>query len=274
MPSIERLRFFPIALSLILSLFCLPLARTTFASHNLHCAQRAEDHSPAYKEGIDALIKNDNEKAAEHFKQAAADKPDDMWAFYYLGLCLLRLNRLNEAANAYQQALAIKPNEAAVHYQLCKIYLEMGSEAAEKEYSWLQEHDKELAQYLAGNIPRVVRAIQDLENKKAQNAPVSPTNDKRTIEPMTADLRPTILYKEKAKYTEIARINRVQGTVVLQVVFAVNGEIQDYRVVRALPDGLTHKAIDATRKIRFNPATRNGEPVSVRGQLEFTFNLY
>ena len=96
----------------------------------------------------------------------------------------------------------------------------------------------------------------------------------RSIEPMTASLRPTILYREKAKYTEEARQNKVQGTVVLQVVFHINGSITDVKVVRGLPDGLTEKAIEAARKIRFNPAVKNGTPVSVRGQLEFSFNLY
>jgi TonB family protein len=96
----------------------------------------------------------------------------------------------------------------------------------------------------------------------------------RSIEPMTASLRPTILYREKAKYTEEARQNKIQGTVVLQVVFNVNGSISDVRVIRGLPDGLTEKAIEAAKKIRFNPAVKNGSPVSVRGSLEFTFNLY
>jgi TonB family protein len=66
----------------------------------------------------------------------------------------------------------------------------------------------------------------------------------------------------------------VQGTVVLSVVFDVSGAIQNIRVIRGVPDGLTHKAIEAAKKIRFNPAIKNGEPVSVRGSLEFTFNLY
>jgi TonB family protein len=270
MPSINRLTFFTIALSLILSIFCLPLARTTFASRNLHCAQQSEDHSPAYKEGMNALRNRDYGKAEEHFIQAAADKPDDMWALYYVGLCLFIHKRFDEAANAYQQAMAIKPKEAAVHYQLCKIYLEMGdSDAAEKERRWLQENDQELALYLSNPLTTDKSTTQQIKK-----APVSSANDKPTIEPMTGILKPTILYREKAKYTEIARINLVQGTVVLQVVFAVNGELQNIRVVRGLPDGLTYKAIEAASKIRFSPATRNGEPVSVRGNLEFMFSLY
>ena len=95
-----------------------------------------------------------------------------------------------------------------------------------------------------------------------------------TTLPMSANLRPTISYREKAKYTEVARINRSQGTVVLSVVFSVEGEIKDIRVVRCLPDGLLQNAITAAQKIKFDPAIRNGTPVSVRGQLEFSFNLY
>ncbi len=94
------------------------------------------------------------------------------------------------------------------------------------------------------------------------------------VQPMSAALRPTILYKEKAKYTEEARQNKVQGTVVLNVVFTGDGRVTNIRVVRGLPDGLTEKAIEAAQKIRFRPAVKNGSPVSVRGNLEFTFNLY
>ena len=96
----------------------------------------------------------------------------------------------------------------------------------------------------------------------------------RSVEPMSASLRPTILYKEKAKYTEEARQNKIQGTVVLSVVFTADGRITSIKVVRGLPDGLTEKAIEAAQRIRFNPAVRAGTPVSVRGNLEFTFNLY
>jgi tetratricopeptide (TPR) repeat protein len=274
MPSTDHLRFFTVALILILSLFCLLLARTTFASRNLnlHRAPRSEDHSPAYKEGMNALRNSDYEKAAEQFKQAAADRPDDMWAFYYFGLCLLKLKRAGEAANAYQQAMVINPSEAAVHYQLGKIYLEKGDRAAaEKEHRWLQEFDQELALYLSDLFPSDKPTSQ-----QTQETPPSSANDKLAYEPMTQDLRPTILYREKAKYTEIARINAVQGIVVLQAVFAFNGEMQNIRVIRGLPDGLTHKAIEAAQKIRFNPATKEGEPVSAQGSaaLEFSFKLY
>jgi TonB family protein len=89
----------------------------------------------------------------------------------------------------------------------------------------------------------------------------------------SGSLRPTILSQEKAKYTEAARQNRVQGVVVVQVVFSADGRILSPRVTRGLPDGLNEEAIKAAQKIRFRPAMKNGQPVSVRMSIEFTFNL-
>lgn len=87
-------------------------------------------------------------------------------------------------------------------------------------------------------------------------------------------LKPRIIYKEKARYTEDARSNQVQGTVVLRATFSADGEVTDIRVVRGLPDGLTEMAILAAQRIRFQPAMRNGVPVSVRASLEYNFVLY
>ncbi len=94
------------------------------------------------------------------------------------------------------------------------------------------------------------------------------------VEPMNTALKPTILYRERAIYTDRARDEKVSGNVVLSVVFGADGKIRNIRVIRGLPFGLTDNAIQATLKIRFKPAMKDGKPVSVRGTLEFTFSLY
>lgn len=93
------------------------------------------------------------------------------------------------------------------------------------------------------------------------------------IHQMNSSMRPTILYREKAQYTQEARDNRVEGFVVLRVVFGVDGQISGVRVIRGLPHGLTQNAIEAAKKIRFEPAMKNGQPVSVSGTLEYNFRL-
>ena len=102
----------------------------------------------------------------------------------------------------------------------------------------------------------------------------NPSGSGNEVYAPTRDLRPTILYKERAKYTEEARQNKIQGTVVLSLIFGADGYIRDVRVVHSLPNGLTEEAISAAQKIRFNPAIHNGRPVSVRMQLEYNFMLY
>jgi TonB family protein len=97
--------------------------------------------------------------------------------------------------------------------------------------------------------------------------------DQQTSVQSSLNLRPAILYKEKAKYTKEARRNGVQGIVALSVIFAADGTVTSIQVVRGLPDGLNESAIEAAKKIRFRPAIKNGKPVGVRGNLEFSFNL-
>ncbi|MBO0727467.1 MAG: energy transducer TonB [Blastocatellia bacterium] len=101
-----------------------------------------------------------------------------------------------------------------------------------------------------------------------------PTTGPGGIPSMSEKLKPTILYRERAKYTEEARVNKVEGTVLLTLVFGADGRIHDIRLARGLPHGLTETSIEAAQKIRFQPAIQNGKPVSVSATLEFTFNLY
>jgi TonB family protein len=85
---------------------------------------------------------------------------------------------------------------------------------------------------------------------------------------------PIILYSERARYSEEARMNKIEGTVVLSVVFNVSGRISDVRTIAGLPYVLTENAIEAAKRLRFQPAARNGTPVSARGLLTFSFTLY
>jgi TonB family protein len=86
--------------------------------------------------------------------------------------------------------------------------------------------------------------------------------------------RARVLFKPEPQYTEQARKDNITGTVILRVVFSRTGEVTNIRAMQSLQGGLTEKAIAAARQIRFVPATRNGQPVSMYMQLEYNFNLY
>jgi TonB family protein len=86
--------------------------------------------------------------------------------------------------------------------------------------------------------------------------------------------RVSLAMKPEPAYTEAARQNHVTGTVVMKCVFASNGAVVNIRIVSGLPHGLTERAIDAAKKIKFLPAVKDEEYVSMWMQLEYNFNLY
>jgi hypothetical protein len=62
--------------------------------------------------------------------------------------------------------------------------------------------------------------------------------------------------------------------VVLRAVFAADGTVKRILVTKALPDGLTEACIAVARRIKFIPATINGQNVSMFIQLEYNFTSY
>jgi protein TonB len=96
----------------------------------------------------------------------------------------------------------------------------------------------------------------------------------RVYNPHDVTQRARVLFKPEPQYTEEARKNGITGVVILRVVFSRTGEVTNIRAMQSLQGGLTEKAIAAARQIRFVPATRNGQPVSMYMQLEYNFNLY
>lgn len=96
----------------------------------------------------------------------------------------------------------------------------------------------------------------------------------RIFKQTEVNVRARVVSKPEPQYTEEARRNQITGTVILSVIFSRTGQVTNIRPVQTLCCGLTEKAIVAARQIRFVPATRNGQTVSVYMQLEYNFNLY
>ena len=96
----------------------------------------------------------------------------------------------------------------------------------------------------------------------------------RVYNPPEVTERARVLSKPEPQYTEEARRADITGTVILRVVFSKTGEVTNIRALQPLGAGLTEKAIAAARQIRFVPARRNGQAVSMYMQLEYNFNLY
>ena len=84
---------------------------------------------------------------------------------------------------------------------------------------------------------------------------------------------PVLLLKVEPEYSEQARQSKFQGTVLLRVVIDEKGLPREIGVTRPLGLGLDEKAVEAVRRWRFKPATKDGKPVAMEAVVEVNFRL-
>ena len=92
--------------------------------------------------------------------------------------------------------------------------------------------------------------------------------------PREVTQRAKIIAVREPQYTEEARAKGVRGTVVLTAVFCRTGKVTNIEVIKSLPYGLTERAVESTRGIKFKPAEKDGALVSQRFRRECSFYLY
>ncbi len=88
-----------------------------------------------------------------------------------------------------------------------------------------------------------------------------------------ADTSPTILDKPKPEYTAEGRSLRIEGDVVVDMVFLANGTVQINHVISGLGHGLDEAAVRSAQQIKFKPAKRAGEPVDFPARVRIEFRL-
>ncbi|MGA2375629.1 MAG: energy transducer TonB [Candidatus Sulfotelmatobacter sp.] len=82
-----------------------------------------------------------------------------------------------------------------------------------------------------------------------------------------------ITFKPQPAYTDEARSLKLEGEVLLEVMFGANGSLHVNRVVRGLGHGLDEAAIAAANKMRFKPALRMGQPVDSTAIVHVLFQI-
>jgi TonB family protein len=84
---------------------------------------------------------------------------------------------------------------------------------------------------------------------------------------------PTLAYKVEPEYTEVARAAKYQGTVLLYVEVGPDGLAHNIQVTRSLGLGLDQQAVEAVSQWKFNPGSKDGQPVTVAATIEVNFRL-
>jgi TonB family protein len=82
-----------------------------------------------------------------------------------------------------------------------------------------------------------------------------------------------ITEKPRPEYTAEGRSLRLEGDVVIDLVFLANGSVQVTRVVSGLGHGLDESAVRAAKQIKFKPAKQDGQPIDFPARVRIEFRL-
>ena len=95
----------------------------------------------------------------------------------------------------------------------------------------------------------------------------------KSAEPVVKSLPAEITFKPRPVYTEEGRRLKIEGEVLLDVVFSASGQIRIVKVMHGLGHGLDESAVRAAEQIQFKPALRDGRPADSEAVIHVGFQL-
>jgi bla regulator protein BlaR1 len=128
--------------------------------------------------------------------------------------------------------------------------------------------------------PLVVGAVSSQRGPvladSANASAVEQDKDKPTVHRAGEGVKlPKVVHEVKPDYTREAMEAGIQGRMSLKAVVLESGLVGDVDVVDSLDTvyGLDEQAVKAIRQWQFEPGTKDGKPVAVEVEVEFTFKL-
>jgi TonB family protein len=237
--------------------------------------------------------RHENDSAAASFAMAAqilGEDPHAATALLYLGTAALIKKNYAQATEYFQHAERIDPASAGMALMWSAIAMESqknneeanalfrravaqqdpGSPAAPVIYRVYSRSLKTQGQYSeAADIDaRVDTWFKD--NARQSTRSELPAGVYRIGGAVKA---PKLLEKVEPEYSEVARAAKISGTEILSVQIGPDGLAHKIRVVRGLGLGLDENGVDAVSQWRFEPGTKDGQPVTVLATIEINFRL-
>ena len=288
------------------------LGLTLFKTNDLKGARKAFETSSQLRPGFAPthynlayvlLLTNKTSEAAREARRALELDANVAEAHYILGMAYLREGSASmaleeaEAALKLQSALplAFLLKSQALTYlyaeQPGKLTKEISlrpldeatratlMEEAKKRAALLKGAADSLEQYLklAPEDPASASWRAQMETLRTYTQPAGKDQSdtaRAFFAPGEVDVKARILSRPNPSYTEQARKAQISGMVVVRAILAADRTVKHVLVIRALPFGLTEEAVRAAREIKFEPAMKDGQPVSQIVQIEYEFSVY
>lgn len=205
-------------------------------------------------------------------------------AYYVLGVTRLWAGEKEEALKNAEAAIRLQPDGAQAYLLKSQALVNFLGEALIAEPKDSAEDRKARTKAAADALARYLELNPNSEHKDTwteqleslrffvNSGKSGETQSVFASQDVTTKAR--VLSKPEPQYTADALANQVTGTVILRGIFAADGTVTHFLIVRGLPFGLTEQSVRAARRIKFVPATKDGRPVSIFIQLEYNFNVF
>ena len=235
--------------------------------------------------GYIALLQNKHGEAVRKARLVLEKEPGSAEAHHIIGVVQLRESNKEEALKESEIAIRLNPEFGAAYLLKSQAQVSFVSfapvagrrESGDEMRIRFIEAAKALETFLqlepnALNKETWTAQLESLRFHATPNDKRSQAQQVYSGKEVTAKAR--VMAKPEPQYTEQARNQQTTGTVVLRCVFAADQTVKYLLVVEGLPDGLTERALEAARRIKFQPAIKDGRAVSMYIQVEYNFNLY
>lgn len=224
------------------------------------------------------------DKAEEEINRVLTTNNNNAEAHFILGTIYLKKSGFAQALAEAEQAVRLNPEYGLAHLLQSQVILAIYSQKYEVSNPASHERRKEYFDRAAVSLEEYLKYTKDEDENdmwREQLASLqlyagAPNEDNKLAAFTAQELiqKAVILRKQEPSYTENARQAGVEGTVVLLAVLASDGVVKHILAVKSLPYGLTRKCIEVARKIKFEPAMRDGRAVSQFVRIEYNFNMY
>lgn len=115
--------------------------------------------------------------------------------------------------------------------------------------------------------------LERRETMRLYSTPISSAETRTVFGKSEVEKKARLIESPAAKYPDSALPAKANGEVRLRLVLAGDGTVKYIFPMKYLKHGLTEAAIEAAKQIKFEPAIRNGQPVSQFFTLSYEFKI-
>jgi TonB family protein len=218
--------------------------------------------------------------------QLIGDRPEAAPALIQLGVMSLGQKNYQQAVDYFQKAQNLDPAQAGRAQMWMALVREREQNPTEAEalYKSALAVDAPNSRDALTTKELYARFLQDQGRGEEAGALSASVLELRTAEAKQQATSsalhigpgmspPKLLSKVEPEYSEEGRVAKYQGTVALYVDIDVDGVPRNIRIARSLGFALDENAVAAVQQWRFQPAVKDGAPITVQASIEVNFRL-